>query len=203
MKDGSIRELDLTVEARILPLFFRFLQDGFQLQVQVGCSISEFLRDRCQLSHETITNRISTVFLDGQPVDDLNIALIVHDSTLALSGAMPGLAGAVMRSRSPLRSFRSSITHLGDDSIAHQESGLIRLKLFNTVIGELGISMLREGILLEPAAVTGFLEKNTAEIRSRITEMLLDGKPTHTEAVVGMDKLTGCGLVSLTVQAQE
>ena len=115
MKDGSVRELSLTVESRILPIFFHFLQDGFLLEARVGCCIREFLRDRCQLAPQTIADLIRTVFLDGMPVDDLDRAFVKHNSTLALSGAMPGLVGAVMRSNSPLRSFRSSITHGGDE----------------------------------------------------------------------------------------
>jgi hypothetical protein len=116
---------------------------------------------------------------------------------------MPGLVGAVMRSKSPLRSFRSSITHAGDDGIAQQERGLIRLKLFNTVMSELGPSLLREGILLEPAIVMDFLASRTAEIGSGLTEVLFNGKATHMQAVLDEDQSADIGLVSLIVKVRE
>ncbi len=186
MNDGSVRELSLTVEPRMLPLFFHFLQDGFLLETQVGLSIREFLRDQCRIPPDTITDLISTVFLDGMPVDDLDRAFVENHSTLALSGAMPGLVGAVMRSNSPLRSFRSSITHTGENGSRQHEPGLVRLKLFNKVMSELGPGFLREGILLEPLAVKDFLT-------------------THSEIRVSLDEddPSGGDLVSLSVRTHE
>ena len=201
MKDGSIRELSLTVEARVLPAFLHFLQDGFLLQARVGCNIREFLRDRCRLAPETIASRIRTVFLDGMPVDDLDRAVVKNDSTLALSGAMPGLVGAVMRSNSPLRSFRDSITHGGDEGSCHRQQGLVRLKLFNTVMSELGPRFLREGILLEPRRVRDFLAGWAGERSSGVKEVLLDGVPVDIAAVLDDGALTGAALVSLSAGA--
>lgn len=204
MNDGSIRELALTVESRIRPIFYHFLQDGFLLEARVDCSISVFLRDRCRLARETITDRISTVFLDGMPVDDLDHALVKNNSTLALSGAMPGVVGAVMRSNSPLRSFRSSITHGSDEgSKQQQQQGLVRLKLFNTVLSELAPSLLREGILLRPLAVKDFLTKQPEDCRSGFRELLLDREPIDKGLLLDQDFLSGSALVSLSVRTHE
>ena len=203
MEDGSIRELELAVESCNLPIFFHFLQDGFLLSAQVGLSIREFLRDRCQLAPETIAGRISTVFLDGKPVDDLDRAFVENHSTLALSGAMPGLVGAVMRSNSPLRSFRSSITHTSEEGSKQHRQGLVRLKLFNTVMSELGPGFLREGMLLPPLVVKGFLAKQAEDSRSRFREILLDRKPIDMRRLLGEDCLSGSDLISLAVWTRE
>ncbi|MFC1639967.1 hypothetical protein ACFL3B_04295 [Gemmatimonadota bacterium] len=207
VKDGSIRELLLTVEPRLLPTFFQFLQDGFQIEAQVGCCISEFLRNRCRLSPDFIANRVSTVFLDGQPVDDLDRAFVNDGATLALSGAMPGLVGAVMRTNSPLRSFRSSITHPGGEEGTkqhhHQQNGLVRLKLFNTVMSELGPAFVRAGILLEPLAVKGLVAKLPENCHSRFKEVLLDHEPIDITRLLDADLLSGSALVSISVITHE
>ena len=201
-----MREVILTVEPRLLPIFFQFLQDGFQIEAQVGCNIREFLRDRCRLSPEIITNRISTVFLDGQPVDDLDDAFVLDGATLALSGAMPGLVGAVMRTNSPLRSFRSSITHDSNARSRQQQQpqrGLVRLKLFNTVMSELGPAFLREGILLELLAVKNCLAQQSEACRGGFREIVMDQEPIDMSLLLGEDFSSQSALVSLSVRAHE
>ena len=196
----------LTVEPRLLPSFFQFLQDGFQIEAQVGCGIREFLRDRCRFSPEFIANRISTVFLDGQPVDDLDGAFVEHGCTLALSGAMPGLVGAVMRKNSPLRSFRSSITHDSNARSRQQQQpqrGLVRLKLFNSVMSELGPAFLREGILLEPLVVKSYLAQQSEVCRGGVREIVMDQEPIDMNLLLGEDFFSGSALVSLSVRAHE
>lgn len=187
----------------MLPIFFHFLQDGFLVEARVRCSVTEFLRERCRLSQEAITKRISTVFLDGQPVDDMEHAIVDHNSTLALSGAMPGLVGAVMRSNSPLRSFRSSITHSGDDGANQHRQGLIRLKLFNTVMSELGPRFLGEGILLEPLAVRDFLAKLPENGPMGAREILLDRKPIEMPQLLDAGLWSEFDLVSFSVRTPE
>lgn len=200
MNNGSISELSLTVEPSILPIFSHFLQDGFQLEAPVGCSVREFLRGRCRLAPDIIEDRINTVFLDGMPVDDLDSAFVKNNSTLALSGAMPGLVGAAMRTNSPLRYFRSSITRGSEDEGTHQQRGLVRLKLFNTVMRDLALSFLREGILLQPLVVKGFLAQ---QMDDGFREVLLGGEPIDKKLFLDEDFLSGSDLVSLSVWTHE
>jgi len=203
VKGGSVGELSILLEPRILPLFFHFLQDGFLVETAVGCSILEFLTDRCRLSHETVSNRISTVILDGHPVDDLEYAVVKHDATLALSGAMPGLVGAVMRSNSPLRSFRDSITHRYETVADRKGRGVVRLKLFNTVMKDLGPSLLAEGILLHPSVVTHFLAKRLDGCGNGIREVLVDRKAVDIALLLDRDLFGESDLVSLSVRPIE
>ena len=200
MNDGSIPELSLTVEPRVLPIFSHFLQGGFQLEAAVGCCVRKFLSDRCRLARDTIEDRISTVFLDGMPVDDLDSAFVKNNSTLALSGAMPGLVGAAMRTNSPLRNFRSSITRGSESEGGRQQHGRVRLKLFNTVMRDLAPSFLREGILLQPLIVKGFLAQQTED---GFREILLGGEPIDTKLFLDEEFLSEFPLVSLSVRTQE
>jgi hypothetical protein len=203
VKDGRVRELTLTVETRILPLFYHVLQDGFLIDARVDCSIREFLVDQCGMSSETIASRISTVFLNGQPVDDLDGAIVENNSTLALSGAMPGLVGAVMRSNSPLRSFRSTITHMGKASGGGHQQGLVRLKFFNTVIGEVGPRFLRDGILVEPTVVAALLQTIVTKYLSGLGEVFLDGRSIEVGVLLDNRHLIDADLVLLSARTHE
>ncbi|MCP4349944.1 MAG: endonuclease/exonuclease/phosphatase family protein [Desulfobacterales bacterium] len=62
------------------------------LKVQVGCSIRSLLCKQTDVASDYVDERISTVFLDGKPVDDVDSAIVKNGSVLALSAAMPGLA---------------------------------------------------------------------------------------------------------------
>lgn len=141
------------------------LQDGFIVDCMPDFSIQRFLRDRLALDPDYISLRISTVFLDSKPVDDLNNAILRDGSTLALSGAMPGLVGAVMRRGGFYASFRDGISHKKLDKRDTAPSGpedqtmFIRLKLFNLVMKELGPGFLRGGIYLDLARLLDFLLK--------------------------------------------
>jgi len=197
---GSIRDLELTVEARLLPLFFGFLQSGFLLELTVDGTVSEFLQNRCKLSTDEIAERVATVFIDGQPVDDIEQAIVRDRCTLALSGAMPGLVGAVMRSNSPLRSFRGSITHQGSESDSETGQGLIRVKLFNTVLRDVGPVLLRDGILLEPQKVGELLEERFKGLEDAVIEVVFEGTPTDVRAVLGSRQFINSELLVLSVR---
>jgi len=43
------------------------------------------------LDEDYVTQRISTIFLDGKPVDDIDTLLVRDGAVLSLSAAMPGL----------------------------------------------------------------------------------------------------------------
>jgi hypothetical protein len=89
-------------------------------------------------------------------VDDLDGAVISPGCLVALSAAMPGLVGAVMRRNSPYASFREAISHpgqAGDEQAQEPASCLVRVKLFNAVMREWGPELLSRGILLEPSRI--------------------------------------------------
>ncbi|OQX15922.1 MAG: hypothetical protein BWK80_40550 [Desulfobacteraceae bacterium IS3] len=113
-------------------------QQGVQIKIPTGCSLKTLLCEVWEIPQDYVTNRISTIFLDGKPVDDLEAAMIRDGSVLSLSAAMPGLVGAVMRRGGSLASFRSSITYAENENMPERKEGVITLKLFNLLIAELG-----------------------------------------------------------------
>jgi hypothetical protein len=129
MKDLSEIEFHLSINTTkgICSLLF---QSGVQLKVKAGVSINNLLCKQLSLDKTYVDNRISTIFVNGQPVDDIDTAIIKNNDTLALSGSMPGLLGATLRRDSHLAPFRDTITFKGYRDNIVQHYGLIHLKLF-------------------------------------------------------------------------
>jgi len=69
-----IQDICLTVEARLVPVFFQLLQSGFRINVSVGCTVKSLLCEQLGVTPEYLEKRIQTIFLDGKPVDDVEIA---------------------------------------------------------------------------------------------------------------------------------
>jgi len=156
----TVQKSCITIDSTDLPALAAALQKGFLMEINTGCSVRELLRTQWKLSDEYVARRISTLFIDGKPVDNLDTAVIEEGTTLALSCAMPGLVGAVMRRDGLLSSFRSGITysHAAGNVVTLQ--GRIRVRLFNMLIRELGPGFLKDGIEVDVNDLTpGFRDK--------------------------------------------
>jgi hypothetical protein len=158
---GAVRDLEIALPAgdprREEAL--AVLQAGFGMEARVGMSAREFMREVLLFTDDYIENVISTVFLDDKPVDDIDRALLAEGSRLALSAAMPGLVGAIMRRGSPYASFREAITHrgIGHAGADSPECGpdkeeattiIVTVKMFNSVMRDRGPGVLARGIVL-------------------------------------------------------
>ncbi len=129
-----------------LPKLYPVFQKGFLVRIKTGCSLNTLMREKWGWPPDRVMERISTVFLDGKPVDDLEAAVVRDGCTLALSSAMPGLVGAVMRKGGFFASLRSSITHRESNGAGAVEDGIITVKLFNNLMDELGPYFLNLGL---------------------------------------------------------
>jgi hypothetical protein len=123
---------------------FALLQEGVRLKTRVGVSIQAFLEQDLGLSPEFVREKIKTVFLDGKPVDDYNRAFLKDNAVLSLSGALPGLVGATLRAGGFFAGLRSGITYRESDHHAVQQEGVITVKIFNTLLKELGPIFLKK-----------------------------------------------------------
>ena len=94
--DLPTQDLSLFVKSKLIPFFFQLLGQGFLVNAPTNCSIRDLIIDCLGIPDDYLEERIQTLFLNGSVVDDLNSCNIKEGSTLALSGAMPGLAGAVL-----------------------------------------------------------------------------------------------------------
>jgi hypothetical protein len=180
--------------------FLLLLQCGFMVGTHVGCSIQDFLSDEMGLTPDTI-ERIQSVFLDGRPVDDLGSAMIRDGSTLALSAAMPGLVGATMRRGGRYSSFRGSITYRETGVACAAGEGLVRLKLFNLLLDELGPGFLAKGILVKSVDLAGFLKTQSTDFWQGCRDVLLDDQSVEPESLKDPERLSLGDRIFLTVTA--
>ncbi len=153
------QQLTLSAPRAELPRFNALFQRGVGTRAAAGSSVHGFLTCELGLAPDYVRGRITTVFLDGQVVDVLEDAALRDGSLLALSAAMPGLVGATLRRSSPYAVMRAEITRTADGAPAEAPIGaiLIRLKLFNLLLEEMGPALLEHGILLERGDALGVL----------------------------------------------
>ncbi len=124
------------------------LQKGVIVKTLTGITVRVLLEDELQVSHDVVDNQIATVFLDGRPVDDIDRAIVTENSEIALSGAMPGFVGAAMRRGGYYSRMRSEITHTAGNILIEKTDGLVKIRLYNTLIDLIGPILLNRGFLV-------------------------------------------------------
>ncbi|HET9595444.1 MAG TPA: hypothetical protein VFP65_07675 [Anaeromyxobacteraceae bacterium] len=152
--------LRVTLDAACLKHLRESLQRGVTVPARVPCTVAAFLVGQLGVEPAYVEQRISSMFLDGQVVDDPEAAVIREGSILALSAALPGLVGATLRKGGYYAAMRSDITLAPEDAAGGEPagSGAIRLKLFNLVLEELAPAVLGRGILLPHDEAVALLE---------------------------------------------
>jgi hypothetical protein len=158
MGHASQSQLILTLKPDQLKTFFPILQSGVTVSASVGCTLKNLLCDQFAIPSDYVTDRVTTIFLDNRPVDDLDRTIIQDGSRITLSAAMPGLVGATMRRGGFYAALRQGISHVTESGAAAGESGTVRLKLFNLLLAELGPLVLARGLILEPGELTDLLQ---------------------------------------------
>lgn len=176
MKYQNVAKLKLIVPSDRIRNFFSLLRHGFMLETRVGCSIRTMLCEALGLDDNYVEDRIKTIFLDAKPVDDISTASINDGSVLALSGAMPGLAGATLRRGGQLASFRGSISCRSDEKSAVSQDGHVFVKLFNLLVKDLGPSFLKKGILIKKEQLEGFLRYQPEDFWLSLKSAYLNGQ---------------------------
>jgi hypothetical protein len=179
--------------------FTEIIQKGFAFNTLVGISIKTFLCDFIALDPRYIQERISTIFLDGKAVDNIEEAIILDGSTLALSSAMPGLAGATLRRDGLYASLRESITYKEKAGYNRIREGIITLKLFNLLIDDIGPVFLKKGIVVNSRELHAFFVKQPDSFWRDCSDITLGGRPVDHEDLLVRDLSIQHGEVKLTV----
>jgi len=194
--------LRLSLEKKLFPIFTPLLQRGVRVRVQAGCSLRRLLEDQFGLNPEYMKERVKTVFLDGKPVDDWDTVLVQDGSVLALSAAMPGLAGATLRRGGFFAGMRSQITHREKQSLVSPEEGWVMVKLFNLLIPELGPLFLERGILVPPEEFAEFRKSTPDELWRRGKEKKGEGGERGEYQCPSLDGFSETGWVLLSVHLE-
>lgn len=154
----GLNSLALHLHPDQLNAFFQLLQKGVAVPAIIGCTLKNLLCDQFAIPADYVTDRVTTIFLDNRPVDDLDSTIIQEGSRVTLSAAMPGLVGATMRRGGFYAALRQGISHVSGSVAASGGSGTVRLKLFNLLLAELGPVVLARGLILAQGELTDLLQ---------------------------------------------
>lgn len=138
------QKIVLVVDEIHLGSYTTLLQSGIILDCNLGQSLGVFLGNLPDFDMDYIINRIQTIFLDGDAIDDMQTTFKKSGTVLALSAAMPGLAGAIFRKNSLHAALRTTTK----ETISQTSTGgtiSVCLKLFNMIAREKGPAILRRG----------------------------------------------------------
>ena len=181
--------LYLRLKPELLPKLYPLLQQGFEVEASLGTSIKAFLGINFDIPNDYIDNRLQTIFLNGKAVDNIDTAVMKSGSTLALSTAMPGLAGAVMRRGGYLTAMRDQISHREDEEAMVAQKGKIRIKLFNLLVKELGSTFLQYGIWVQGKPLETILKPEGKDFTNACRVAISNGAKIEPDQVwqVGWD----------------
>lgn len=122
------------------------LQKGVYVEKPDAITVSGFICLLLDITPEEAAASVRTIFLDNKVVDD-PVGRQMEGDHLVLSGAMPGLVGAMLRSGSPYGAMRASITAEGVTNRSSQNK--VRLKLLNTVLSKYKQRLVDHGFWIE------------------------------------------------------
>ncbi|UCD79333.1 MAG: hypothetical protein JSW26_28700 [Desulfobacterales bacterium] len=193
--------LSLLVKSELVPIFFQLLGHGFNVDVKTGCSVKELLCKQLGISEDYLNRRIQTIFLNAKVVDDVNSAVVNEGATLALSGAMPGLVGAILRSGGFYAAMRSQISHHENKLYSQGQTAQITLKLLNLVVKELGPIFLQQGIRMKGQTLQEFTERYAKELASGCITGEMNGQPLERIDLQGIN--WGTDQVLLQVSSEQ
>jgi len=182
MQKSEAPSLYLKLSSDWLAKFFYLLQTGFKLNIMVGKNVEATLTHEFGLGIDLL-DKIQTVFLDGKAVDDLESSVVKDGSILALSSAMPGLVGATLRRGSYYAAMRSHITAVESEEAAASKEGMVTMKLFNLLIGQLGPIFLERGIWVEKHLLQDFFAGLPHNFWANCKEARINERRMEPEAV--------------------
>jgi hypothetical protein len=126
------------------PRISAWMQQGVHVPLREGETVTTFISRVLSMDEAAVAAEVKTLILNNGCVDNPESQVLGSGDTLVLSGAMPGLVGAMLRSDSPIKAMRQTLTPgkpRGEDA----PTGMLRLKLFNTVLRDHRDDLLKCG----------------------------------------------------------
>ncbi len=172
---NKIKKVRFTGKKEDLIKLTTLLQSGIYIKAAQGITIAKLLMELPGFSEEYIKTRVQAIFLNGLPVDGINTPIIKENSVLAISAAMPGLAGAIFKKDSSLASART--TPASSSTLPNKKNKLItiRLKMFNLIAREKGLQSMAKGCIIATEALFNLLDYRPSII-SGVKEVFIDNK---------------------------
>lgn len=172
-----MKQILLLVKTEVPAGFTTLLQSGIFLKARQGETIGSLLTSLPGFTMEYARQRIQTIFLNGLPADDLNQQLWGNEAVIAISAAMPGLAGAIFRKGGMHAALRTETAGKLSGNEENTQPLQVRLKLFNMIAAERGLAILAGGCVLRSASLEKFFSYRPPLFAS-ISEIVIDGNIT-------------------------
>jgi hypothetical protein len=202
MEESAIATLEVDLREDRRAALSPLLQRGVIVRLPEETTVSDFLCHHLGIEPEFVEQAITTIFLNGKPVDNLDQARLGNGDTLALSAAMPGLVGATMRRQGLVACFRSNISHREQGRReAAAESVAIVLKLFNLMVKALGPSLLAKGVLVGKTEWEDFLHSAQPDFWENCRVVKLNGRELHPTGTAPLPWPDRVGWINLKVKA--
>jgi len=151
----TIPELSCTISKKDLARLVTLLQSGFFRSTENPTPFLLFLSSLPGFTRDYILNDIGTIFLNGDAIDDFELPLTGKTATIALSSAMPGLCGSILKKGSPHAALRRTrVVKIEEKS---GDTVLVRIRLFNIIALERGPELFAEGVQIRSADLISFL----------------------------------------------
>lgn len=155
MEDQTLPSaLLLKVKGEAIPLFTTLLQSGVEVKTTGGQPLGALIGGFPGFSADYLSQRVQTIFLDGTAIDDLTVPLCRDHQVVALSAAMPGLAGAIFRRNSFHAALRTATG--GKATAAVSTMITVTVKFFNSIALEQGPALLARGVVVHRATLVTF-----------------------------------------------
>lgn len=187
IENPSEANLRLVVGKDLMPSFYRLLAQGFIVNARGNFSIKELLCRQYGIPNEYLEERIQTIFLDGKAVDHVSSTIVKDGSTLALSAAMPGLVGAMLRKGGYYATMRAQISHPKEDITSNGQTGEVKLKLFNLTAKEIGPFFLEQGIWISGSDLENILSNYRHDFQTGCRLAEINNKKLSVEKLFQID----------------
>lgn len=151
----TLPHLHLQVSPSSADFFSTLLQSGIEMVKCSGETIGTLLARLPGFTPQYITERVQTIFINGIANDDLKTSLC-EASTLAISTAMPGLAGAIFR-RNSLHATLRTIPEQAQNQSPKTQNRMITVKIYGAITKEKGSEILAQGAVLPSRNLSAFL----------------------------------------------
>jgi hypothetical protein len=192
-----MRRIGLKVVSDALPGFTTLLQSGIYVDVEQGTSIDALLFGLPGFSEEYVKTNVQTIFLNGLPADNLQQQLFGKEAVIAISAAMPGLAGAIFRKDGVHASLRTTTAGMLSSQDAPEAPITIRLKLFNMIAMDRGEQLFRDSCVISAKSLDQFLNYRPP-LLAAIQNIMVDGSVFDTEKL--QDLLQTESMIALTIR---
>ena len=172
-----MKQILLLAKTEVPAGFTTLLQSGIFLKAQQGETIGGLLTNLPEFTMEYARQRIQTIFLNGLPADDLDQQLWGKEAVIAISAAMPGLAGAIFRKGGVHAALRTETAENLTENEQNTQPLQIRVKLFNMIAAERGLAILAGGCVLRSVSLEKFFSYRPPMFAA-ISEIVIDGNIT-------------------------